>query len=523
MNHHISHGRKPSSVSSADEPPFLEAASRHDRSRLNSEQKSNRERLVHLARILIAPAVVFGCSFALALQFALLTPFAIHLGVTRRAASVVWLMGPVTGLVVQPLIGHLSDIFHRKHATRMPIIYVGAAFLIVSHLGIAFSPLIGSAPLVVVVSSFWLFDASVNAIVVTTRAMLSDRFCSADRTFAFAVLQFWTSMGYLLGYVTAASPTEKDLEASVTRCFLISSCMVAGGVFLSILSVHDKRACRMRTHTIHTGERIAFNTACLLSIVAGSSLTWFGWFSQQIFQSDFISTTIHIDTSVESIRLSAFGLVIGSALSCITGLVFVPLILAVTGSDSTILFRLWSLSSIFQGLDLVVSPLVSSPAGAVLWEASSGPMYAVALSVPYMLIANGCDHGSTGRVMALVNVAVCFPQLIVSLMGGLVISLAGGSHAILFCIGGCLCFFASYLLWVPVGDQVPPWSVKSARASLVASTSDWISPGPHGLLLPEERLEAPFLPPLPTTEPLEVRLRGLSSPRIGSLPVIPSE
>ena len=518
-DHH--HSRK-SRISSTDDLPGLEPAQHYQVGHSETPgSKFRRDRLIHLARVLTAPAVVFGCSFALALQFALLTPFAIRLGVSVRAASIVWLMGPVTGLVVQPLIGHLSDVYHSRHATRMPIVYVATVLLLLSHIGIALAPFIETNPLAVVIASFWLFDACVNAIVVTTRAMLSDRFCSSDRTFAFAVLQFWTSMGYLLGYLTASSPSEGELGASVTRCFLISFCVVLGGTLLSVVSVHDKRACRMRYHTKHTAERFSFNTACLVSIVAGSALTWFGWFSQQIFQSEFVSTVFRIETPVESVRLSAFGLVIGSALSCITGLILIPLILSVTGTESTTLFRLWSLSSIFQGLDLAMSPFVRTPAGAILWEAATGPMYAVALSVPYMLIANGCDHGSTGRVMALVNVAVCFPQLVVSLAGSIVIAMSGGYHEVLFCVGGFLCFTAAYLLWVPVGEEVPPWSIKSARSTLVASTSDWLSPGPR-MIPPEERLQIPFLPPIPSEESFQARLRGLSSPRVSDLPVIPS-
>lgn len=504
------------SASVDDLPALVPTFANPDDNRPGTLHKTRRDRLTHVVRILTAPAVVFGCSFALALQFALLTPYAISLGVSEKAASTVWLMGPVTGLIVQPAVGFVSDAYHRKHATRLPIVYIAASLLLISHFGVAFASELNPesllSPLVSVIISFWIFDACMNAIVVTTRAMLSDRFCSSDRTFAFSVLQFWTSMGYLLGYLTAASPVKAtagdnaELDASVRKCFLISAVVVCAATALSILSVRDKRACRMRFHTAQTGTKFKFNSACFLSIIAGSCFTWFGWFSQQIFQSEFLASI-----SNDAIRLSAFGLVINSALSCITGLILIPAILSVIGTDSTSLFRIWSISSLFQGLDLFSSWFVWTPAGAVIWEAAVGPMYAVALSVPYMLIANGCDHGSTGRVMALVNIAVCFPQLIVSLAGGIIVGLTGGSPLALFSIGGLLCLIATVTLWVPEGEQVPPWSVFSATSSLITSTSDWFSPS--SLLRSPSDASAPFLPPLPSIETLEVRLRGLSSPR----------
>lgn len=518
--------------SHADELPNLEPVihtPRESQLHAHSESPMPRSRLAHTSRILTAPAIVFGCSFGLALQFALLTPLVMTLGVSRQGGSVVWLVGPVTGLVVQPIVGYVSDLYHGRHATRLPIVYGAAGLFILSHLGIAFSRQLGSvasvSPLVIVIVSFWLFDACLNAIIVTTRAMLSDRFCKDDRTVAFSVLQFWTSIGYLLGFLTAAAPGMPSNEhainntfgSNVTRCFLISSGVVAAGTLLSILSVREKRACRMKVHTVHTGEKLSFNTACFLTILAGSVLTWFGWFSQQIFQTDFVASTVsasHGIASKEALELSSYGLVISSALSCITGLVVIPLLIAITGSDTTSLFRIWSLSSLLQAIELLVSPFVKSPAGAVLWEAAAGPMYAVALSVPFMLVANGCDHGSSGRIMALINIAVCLPQLLVALGGGILVAIAGSDLAV-FVAGGLLCLVAAYLLWVPEGAEVPPWSIKSASTSLIASTSDWLSPPEEG------RMRQALLPPLDL--PAEVRLRGLSTPRMTSPRMIDSQ
>ena len=449
---------------------------------IQSAEKCRDSDFGRFVRILLAPAVAFGSSFAFALQFVLLTPFAISLGVTRETASLVWLMGPVTGIVVQPLTGHLSDVYHRRHATRLPIVSIAALILAISHFGIAFAtdmaPILHTSPLAILITSFWVFDAANNAIIVTIRAMLSDRFGKEHRMFAFSVLQFWTSLGFIMGYLTAqtewSTPNSADVDLYTIRaCFVISAAMVVIGAVLSFMSVFEKRACRMRFHTVHTGARFRFDKClepCLVSIMAGSALTWFGWFAQQVYQSDFIGRRV---TSASGPQIAAYGLVISSILSCITGLLVIPLLLSFTGSDSTTLFRLWSISSSLQGVNLLMSPLVQTETGAILWEASTGPMYAVALTIPFMLVANGCDHGSSGRVMALVNVAVCSPQLLVSLGGGILVAIAK-SDVILFAIGGGLCMVASMVLWVPAGAGVPPWSEKST-ASIIASTSDLFS------------------------------------------------
>ncbi len=483
--------------------------------------------LRHNLRVIAAPGVVLGTSFAASLQFVLLTPFLVALGVSRTVASVIWLVGPLTGLIVQPLVGVISDEYHKKHATRLPIVLVSASILIASHIAVAFTGAISDylsvSPVLFLVVSFWMFDSANNAITVTSRAMLSDRFAKEERPRAFSIQQFWASLGSIMGYLTAqvdwsGGETPNDpsdsLSSSVFYCFVISSIVVSVGTLMSFISVYEKRACRMRNHGPHTGESFQFQKMCinptLVSIMAGSALSWFGWFAQQIYQSDFISSEIvtSMDGSMTGVQASAFGLLISSGLSCLFGLC-IPFLLTYTGSESFTLFRLWSISCLLQGTVLVASLLVMTVPGAIIWEAATGPMFAVACTIPYMLVANGCDHGSSGRVMAVVNVAVCFPQLIVSAIGGLVIE-STKTNTAMFIAGGVLCTIAGRILWVPQGFDVPPWSEKST-ASILASTSD---------LWSYQEFENVFETRIP-----EFRVRGLSSPRFKEpllLPLLPN-
>ena len=483
----------------------------------------------HALRVLAAPGVVLGTSFASSLQFVLLTPFLVTLGVSRTVASVIWLVGPLTGLVVQPLVGVLSDEYHKRHATRLPIVLISSSVLILSHIAVAFTKTIAEhlslSPVFVLVISFWMFDAASNAITVTCRAMLSDRFAKSQRTRAFSVQQFWMSFGSIMGYLTAQidwaddSNNPESLASSMFYCFVISSIVVSVGTLMSFVSVYEKRACRMRNHGPHTGESFELTTMCdnptLVSILAGSALTWFGWFAQQIYQSDFISSELQApgdDESLSGVQASAFGLLISSGLSCLFGLI-IPLLLSYTGNEGYTLFRIWSVSCFLQGIVLIGSCLVTTIPGGIMWEAATGPMFAVACTIPYMLVANGCDHGSSGRVMAVVNVAVCFPQLIVSGLGGLVIE-STRTNTAMFTAGGILCIIATRILWVPAGFEVPPWSEKST-ASILASTSDIFSYQEFENV--SSRRGASLVP--------EFRVRGLSSPRLREpllLPLLPN-
>ncbi|KAK8461426.1 hypothetical protein SEVIR_1G037051v4 [Setaria viridis] len=66
-------------------------------------------RKVPLRKLLRAASVACGVQFGWALQLSLLTPYVQELGILHAFASLVWLCGPLSGLLVQPLVGHLSD------------------------------------------------------------------------------------------------------------------------------------------------------------------------------------------------------------------------------------------------------------------------------------------------------------------------------------------------------------------------------------------------------------------------------
>ncbi len=495
-----------------------------------AETRKSENETVRFLRILIAPAAVFGTSFAFALQMVFLTPIMTGMGVSKSAVSLVWLVGPLAGLVVQPVVGIVSDEFHRRHATRLPLVLAASAILVASHAAIACSEFVskclGMSSLWVFVIGFLILDSANNAILVTTRAMLSDRFAREHRTFAFSVLQFWTSFGYILGYLVAtggdatSSSSTTAISNKVFVCFSISGLMVIGSTLLSFLSVYEKRACRAKFHGPHTGESFCigglFINPSIVSVTAGSILTWFGWFAQQIYQTDFISEEVIPGTAAgtaalqglggDGMQISAMGLLISSILSCISGLLL-PVLLSYIGYDSVTLFRVWSVSTLFQSLVLLSSLLVRTVVGAVVWEATTGPMFAIACTVPYMLVANNCDHGCSGRVMAFVNVAVCLPQLLVSLLGGVLVKIAN-TDIVLFVMGGVFCLMATWLLWVPEGFEAPPWS-EGSYASLMASSSDIFSPMPSII----EQIRAKQH----ENGYEEIRLRGLSTPKLPNL------
>ena len=139
---------------------------------------------VPLRRLLRVASVACGIQFGWALQLSLLTPYVQELGIPHAWASVIWLCGPLSGLLVQPLVGHMSDRCTSRFGRRRPFILAGAVLIAVSVLIIGHSADIGwllgdsgsfrPRAVAAFVFGFWILDVANNMTQGPCRALLAD-------------------------------------------------------------------------------------------------------------------------------------------------------------------------------------------------------------------------------------------------------------------------------------------------------------------------------------------------------------
>lgn len=162
-----------------------------------------------LRKTVLVAAIAAGVQFGWALQLSLLTPYVQLLGIPHTWAAFIWLCGPISGLLVQPIVGYYSDNCSSRFGRRRPFIAAGAALVAVAVFLIGFAADLGHAAgdslekkakpraIAVFVVGFWILDVANNMLQVSYKYTKSYVF-DFDFDFTFFFFFVFLNLGVIL-------------------------------------------------------------------------------------------------------------------------------------------------------------------------------------------------------------------------------------------------------------------------------------------------------------------------------------
>ena len=138
----------------------------------------------------------FGIQFSFGLQQSNMSPIYKYLGADEASLPLLWLAGPMTGLLVQPIIGAMSDRTVSRWGRRTPYFLIGA---ILCSLGLLFMPF--SPTLWFAAGLLWILDAANNVTMEPYRAYVSDRLNRDQHSMGFLTQSAFTGLAQTLAYL----------------------------------------------------------------------------------------------------------------------------------------------------------------------------------------------------------------------------------------------------------------------------------------------------------------------------------
>ncbi len=192
-----------------------------------------------LLRIIEMNIGFFGLQFSFGLQQANMGPIYGFLGADEATMPLLWLAGPMTGLIIQPIVGAMSDRTNTRMGRRTPYFLIGAIICSLSLFAMPFS-----STLLMAASLLWILDAGNNITMEPYRAYVADRLTVGQRSVGFLTQSAFTGLAQTLSY----------LAPSLLTAFFARDLLDANGIPVIV--------------------RIAFVIGAILSI---STIAWSVW------------------------------------------------------------------------------------------------------------------------------------------------------------------------------------------------------------------------------------------------------
>ena len=378
-----------------------------------------------------------GIQFGFALQGGFMSRIFQTLGAEKDAIPFLWIAAPLTGLLVQPIVGYLSDrTWHPRFGRRKPFFFFGA---VMSTIALFFAPY--SSALWMAAGALWILDASINISMEPFRALVADKLPESQRSFGFVVqtliigIGTWVAsnlpwlMTELGASNTAAAGVVPD---SVKYAFGIGAFVLFTSILFTILKTEeyppeDLDAFEREKESkkgFFTGMKEVFQLIVTMPTVMKQLglvqfFSWFAFFTMWSFATPAITEHFFGATDTSSAAYNTAADRVGNYLGTY-GLVsmFFALILSFVASKVKINRKLLHLVSLVAGgLGFILIYYVSEPWMLHICFALVGIAWASILSMPYAMLSGSVESNKMGTYMGIFNMFIVIPQIVAALGG----------------------------------------------------------------------------------------------------------
>ena len=405
-----------------------------------------------------------GIQFGWGLQMANMSAIYEYLGANADQIPLLWLAAPLTGLLVQPIIGSLSDRTWGPLGRRRPYFLVGA---LLSSLALILMPQAGS--LWMAAGLLWILDVSINVSMEPFRAFVADLLPAEQRTRGFAMQSLFIGLGaivasalpWLLTSVlhVADSRGAHGIPHSVALAFYLGAAVFLGAVLWTVVRTREYppedldafRAAQKR----HQGfgatlteirQALSAMPTTMRQLAAVQIFTWLGLFMMWLYFPVAVAHHVYGITDSQSPAYAgavAWGGLCFSMYSavCFAVSFVLPRLAAVLGQQRT-----HALCLSCGGAGLLSVAVIHTPNLLLLAMAGVGVAWASILSMPYAMLADSLPAEKTGLYMGIFNFFIVIPEILASLGFGWVMThLLHGNRLAAVVIGGLSLLLAAGL------------------------------------------------------------------------------
>ena len=392
----------------------------------------------------------FGVQIAYALQSANISRIFATLGADPHTLSFFWILPPLMGMIVQPIVGAMSDKTWCKWGRRKPYLYVGALVAIIV---MALLPNSGSFEMTVKAAlafgalMLMLLDTSINMAMQPFKMMVGDMVNEEQKTKAYSIQSLLCNAGSLVGYLfpyfftaigISAVASEGQIPDSVTWSFYMGAAILILCVLYTGAKVKEWNPADYAKYNNIKAEDANEKTNLISLLVHAPKVFWqiglvqfFSWFA---FLYMWTYTTGGIAETV-------WGTIIPASEEYQTAGDWTGVLFAIQAVGSILwamvipMFRkakvAYSVSLVLGAVGFISTYFIHDQYMLAVSFLLIGCAWAAMLALPFALLTNALTGKSLGSYMGLFNCTICLPQIIASLVGGVLFMTFGGKDVYL--------------------------------------------------------------------------------------------
>jgi maltose/moltooligosaccharide transporter len=414
----------------------------------------------------------FGIQFGLALQNVNTSRIFATLGTSMDDLALVWLAAPVTGLLVQPVIGYLSDnTWHPRWGRRRPFFFLGA---VLAATALFLMP--NSVAVWMAVAMLWLMDASINISMEPFRAFVGDKLDTSQQTAGFAMQTFLIGCGAVIASLlpilfadvlgVSNVPVNGAVPDSVRYSFYVGGAAFLLAVTWTVFTSTElpppdlDRFEAQRKHSRNFGVALreimggfAHMPKTMVQLAFVQFFSWIALFALWIYTGPGIADNVYNTTDPLSPGYQNAGNWVGVMFAVYNGMSALAAFVLPVLARRTSRKACHAVCLAIGGLSLASVFFIHDKHLLLIPMLGVGVAWASILTMPYAILVAALPPNRMGYYMGLFNFFIVIPQIVSGLVLGWFTKHMFGNHAVLTLVLGGVSMVIAAVLALFVTDR----------------------------------------------------------------------
>lgn len=399
----------------------------------------------------------FGVQIAYALQSANISRIFATLGADPHSLSYFWILPPLAGIIVQPIIGSASDKTWNRFGRRIPYLFVGS---IVAVIVMCLLPNAGSFGMIVSTAmmfgliSLMFLDTSINMAMQPFKMLVGDMVNEKQKGLAYSIQSFLCNAGSLVGYlfpfiftwIGISNIADKGtVPDSVIYSFYIGAAILIGCVIYTTVKVKEMPPREFEEfHGITADEKTEKSDFFSLlknapkvfwTVGLVQFFCWAAFMYMWTYTNGAIADTVWNTKDVQAAGYQEAGNWVGilfaiQAIGSVLWAIVLPLFKARKVA--------YSLSLLLGGAGFISTLFFNDAYLLFISYFLIGCAWAAMLAMPFTILTNSISGKNMGAYLGLFNGTICVPQIIAAIVGGGLLHLVGGRQVNMLVLAGVL-------------------------------------------------------------------------------------